>query len=243
MLIIGIRIAQWRQKLPVESTSIDFGEASVKIRWSVAAVATALFLAAPPAQANLISNGTFNSTCTRTDYCTYSAGDSTDIPGWMVTQGSVDLITGYWQAPPGGGNSVDLDGLFQAGGLAQTNFATVNGQDYRVSFYLSGNPDGGNPLKQLMVDVDGTIRNFSYNTASKHNSQSNMKWVLVSFDFIANATSSTLTFTSQDAATSAYGAVIGDVVVDVPEPATLGLLGLGLFAAGFFGRRKMRQFS
>src|SRR5207253_2366866 len=113
------------------------------MKMSLAIAGAAALLLAVPAQANLIANGNFASTCASATFCTYYAGDSTDIPGWTVTQGSVDLITGYWQAPPSGGNSVDLDGLYQAGGLAQTSFATVSGAEYTVSFYLSGNPDGG----------------------------------------------------------------------------------------------------
>src|SRR5580704_4078846 len=67
-----------------------------------AAVAALLPVAA---HANLISNGTFAApSCASPSFCTYSAG-ATNITGWTVTGNSVDLITGYWQAPPGGGNS------------------------------------------------------------------------------------------------------------------------------------------
>ena len=96
------------------------------------------------AQASVIANGQFGSTCASSSFCSYNAGNSTDIPSWTVinggsptdSNGSVDLITGYWQAPSGGGYSIDLDGN-AFGGVSQT-FATIAGQQYTVSFFLSG---------------------------------------------------------------------------------------------------------
>ena len=83
---------------------------------------------------NLIANGQFASTCASGLLRSSNTGDAVDIPSWLVTNGgnptdangSVDLITGYWEAPPGGGNIVDLDGN-AFGGVSQS-FATVLGQ-------------------------------------------------------------------------------------------------------------------
>jgi choice-of-anchor C domain-containing protein len=203
-----------------------------------AAVAALLPVAA---HANLISNGTFAApSCASPSFCTYSAG-ATNITGWTVTGNSVDLITGYWQAPPGGGNSVDLDGNGQ-GGVASSSFATTNGGDYTLSFDLSGNPDGALGPHTVQVDVDGTIQNFTFDTSAAQNSHGDMKWVAESMTFTANTVLSSLTFTSLDSAGTEYGPVIGDVDVEaVPEPGTIALLGAGLFAMGFLGRRKTRK--
>ncbi len=94
------------------------------------------------AHANLVSNGNFSSSC-GSNFCTYSSGDSTSISGWTVGGNSVDLVNTYWQSPPGGGSSVDLDGL--GAGSISTSFGTTNGSEYTLSFELSGNPDGGKP--------------------------------------------------------------------------------------------------
>lgn len=193
------------------------------------------------AHANLISNGTFAApSCASSSYCEYSAG-STAITGWTVTGNTVDLITGYWQAPPGGGNSVDLDGV-GPGGVASTSFATSNGGEYVLTFDLSGNPDGNLGPHTVAVDVDGTIQNFTFDTAAEQNTRSDMKWVQESMTFTSNTTLSSISFTSLDPSDSPYGAVIADVDVEgVPEPATLSLFGVGLFALGFVSRRKTRN--
>ena len=121
------------------------------VSWGLGILWVATLLLPVSAQANLIANGNFSSSCQDANFCTYAAGDSTDVPGWTVSQGSIDLITHYWQAPPTGGNSIDLDGFFQRGGIASTTFGTTTGSDYQLTFWLSGNPDGGvirlNPSK------------------------------------------------------------------------------------------------
>jgi choice-of-anchor C domain-containing protein len=193
------------------------------------------------AHANLISNGTFAAPgCASSTFCEYNGG-STSITGWTVTGSSVDLITGYWQAPPGGGNSVDLDGAGQ-GGVASSSFSSNNGSQYELTFDLSGNPDGNLGPHTVQVDIDGTIQDFTFDTAAEANSKGDMKWVQESMIFTANTTLSSISFTSLDAADEPYGPVIGDVDIEaVPEPATLSLFGVGLFALGFVSRRKTRS--
>ena len=193
------------------------------------------------AEANLIANGNFSSTCASGQYCTFGAGDSTDIPGWNVTGGSVDLITGYWQAPPGGGNSVDLDGLFARGGLASTTFTSTAGAEYQLTFELSGNPDGGNPLKTVQVSIAGIIQNFTFDTSVVENTHSDMKWVKETLTFFATGALTTLTFQSLDDPGSAYGPVVGQVDVEpIPEPSSVALIGIGLLALVGFGSRRRR---
>jgi|HubBroStandDraft_5_1064220.scaffolds.fasta_scaffold04557_5 choice-of-anchor C domain-containing protein len=190
------------------------------------------------AHANLISNGNFSSAC-GSSFCTYNGGDSTSITGWTVGGSSVDVINTYWQAPPGGGSSVDLDGL-GAGSIA-TSFGTTNGTEYTLSFELSGNPDGGDPIKTVEVDVGGVTQIFTFDTSAAGNTLSDMKWVLETLTFTASGTITNLKFLSLDASGSDYGAVIGNVeVVPVPEPGTLALFGAGLLVMGVYARRKTR---
>jgi choice-of-anchor C domain-containing protein len=191
------------------------------------------------AHANLIGNGNFASSCGSGSYCEYNGGNSTDITGWTVGGRSVDLITGYWQAPPGGGNSVDLDGV--GTGSIETAFGTNAGTQYTLSFELSGNPDGGNPIKTVEVDIAGIIQTFTFDTSAMGSSKSDMKWVLETLVFTATGSITSLKFLSLDDPDSDFGAVIGNVsVVPVPEPGTLALLGVGILAMGAYGRRKVR---
>jgi choice-of-anchor C domain-containing protein len=184
------------------------------------------------AQADLIINGGF--TPIQSGFVTVDTGAAT-IPGWTVTQGSVDWIGDYWQAPVLGQGSIDLDGFYQAGGLSQT-FGTTSGQSYAVSFALSGNPGGGPTTKSLLVSVGEINQTFSY-VMDLNNSINNMQYRTESFVFTASESTTTLTFTSLDSSDNAWGPVIGDVTVNaVPLPSAL-----LLFAPGLAGLAMLRK--
>lgn len=165
-------------------------------------------------------------------YTTYSHG-STDITGWTVTGSSVDLIGTYWQAPPGGGQSVDLDGN-NPGGLTQA-VTTVPNQAYVITFELSGNPDTVG-TKYLTVSAGATSQSFTYTTGS--NKKTDMMFVSETFAFTATGTSTALSFTSGDPRRSPSGPVIGNVTgVAIPEPLSILLFGSALAGLGLVRRR------
>jgi choice-of-anchor C domain-containing protein len=198
--------------------------------------AAALFVgAASQAKANLILDGDFTSPSGGGSFVTYNAGS---MGPWTVT-GSVDLIGGYWQAPlltPNGG-SVDLDGN-NPGTISQTFSAA--GQ-YLLTFWLSGNPDGGNPTKTVDVSVGSGHKSYSYLTGS--NSHGSMNYIEESLLFTATGPGlTTLTFASLDDATSPFGPVIGDVsVTATPLPSTWSMLLFGFVGLGFAALRGTRK--
>ena len=133
---------------------------------------------------------------------------STEITGWTVSSGSVDWIGLLWQAKDGS-KSIDLDG--NAPGAISQNLATTIGNTYSVSFYLSGNSNGGTTVKTLIVSATGTApATYTFDASTISNSA--MGWRLESYSFVATSATSTLTFASGDDA-GAYGPALDNVVV------------------------------
>ena len=199
-----------------------------------AALAVSTFAAAPAhAAVNLIVDGNFDNPLSPGTFTTIGGGSSFGAGNvWNVTGNSIDEIGNYWQAPPTGGGSVDLDGN-APGGINQ-GFNAAAGA-YNLSFYLSGNPDGAPATKEVTVDVGGVSQNFFYTVTGD---KSSMNFVLEHLVFTSAGGANTLSFTSQDINTP-FGAVIGGVSISaVPEPRTwimmilgFGLMGMTLRAA------------
>ena len=205
----------------------------MKNNFGVFAAAFGLFLSvfASNASANYVVDGDFSSPYGGT-YTTYSASQS--FGPWNVVSGSVDLIGGYWQNPTVGGGSVDLDGS-SAGAFSQNINLTAG--DYVLHFSLSGNPEGGDPLKGVQVSVGDGLQSFYYTTGS--NTKSAMNYLVETLAFHATGPTSLL-FSSLDASGSFWGAVIANVDISaVPLPAALPMFFSGLL--GMFGFAKSRR--
>ena len=193
-------------------------------RTLAAVAAAAALLAASPARANLVTNGSFEGGFP--GGFTTIPGGSSAITGWTVTGDSVDWINTYWQ-PSDGNFSLDLDGNGQGG--VTTSITTTAGQSYFLTFDMSGNPDGPPfDFKTLNLTVGGNApQAFTFTMGSSD--RSNMGWITYGYSFTATSSSTTISFDSQDP--GPYGAALDNVSVDaVPEPGTLALLGGGLVA-------------
>src|SRR5450631_2855770 len=103
---------------------------------------TGLSATASPGSAavNLVTNGSFENGTGDAGFGGFTTlgGGATNITGWTVTGGSIDWIHGYWPAADGT-HSIDLNGN-SVGGMEQT-ISTVAGQGYKMTFWISGNPD------------------------------------------------------------------------------------------------------
>ena len=189
-----------------------------------------LICVAVSAQASTIFTDGFNWLSDVPLYTTVPSGGT--IGPWTVGGAGVDHIGTYW-TPAEGNGSIDMSGM-DAGSLS-TTLTTVAGQNYTLSFYLAGNTDGGNTVKQLNVQVGNLDQVFSFDTTG--HSLTSMGWVLDSASFTATA-DTTLTFTSLEA--NPFGPALDLVTVStvVPEPATYAFVMLGLAGIGLFRRRR-----
>src|SRR5258708_18344011 len=177
----------------------------------LASLIAVIGLAAAPAFAAAITNGSFETGTDPGVFTTLFAGDSTSIPGWTVTSGSVDYIGTYWTAS-NGSRSLDMSGN-GAGAISQT-LSTVAGHTYTVTFDMAGNPDGSPAIKTLNVDAGGLPSLYSFDVTG--HDKTNMGWEPQTFNFTATGTSTNLTFTST--VDTPFGPALDNVVVSLDSP-------------------------
>jgi choice-of-anchor C domain-containing protein len=161
--------------------------------------------------------------------------------GWSIGGGGIDYIGSYW-APAGGTHSIDLNAL-TAGSIFQT-ISTVVGQAYEVSFDLAGNPDSAPVVKLAIADATG-LPGAAYLFDTTGKTKTNMGWTQLTYDFTADSTSTTLTFSNsnQTGFKTPYGAALDNISISaVPEPATWAvmLIGFGGLGAAMRSRRSRR---
>jgi choice-of-anchor C domain-containing protein len=184
-------------------------------KWLISAgsglAAAVLIASAAVAVETVETNGSFENgvNAPTTGYRGPLGTTNSDITGWTIATGTVDWIGSLWQAADGA-RSIDLSGS-GPGALSQTLTTTV-GATYAVEFKLSGNPDGSPLLKTLnVVATGGAPQAFTYDRGATSNTRLDMKWADQLYTFVANSTSTTLTFTSTTS--SAYGPALDDVAI------------------------------
>jgi choice-of-anchor C domain-containing protein len=189
------------------------------------------------AQAVIITNGSFEFGTVNPGggFVTLPAG-STALTGWNIVTGSIDYIGGYWQ-PGDGQRSIDLNGD-AISEISQSISGLNPGQQYKVSFLLAGNPDGGVNPKTLLTTL---INSQSYSFDASGTSRGAMGWVEKYLYFTANTTTALLTFKSTTG-DCCFGPALDNIsIAATPLPAALPLFGSVLGAFGLFGwfRRRL----
>ncbi len=199
-----------------------------------AVVSAMLVASTAQAAPNLIINGDFESPVAPTSpgYATFS----TSFPGWIVTNGNVDVVAATYTGttPSGVGQWLDLEGSglpgANSGAIAQS-FATVIGKYYKLAFAYGANGSGNTATV--------SVGNFS-GTLSPTNGLNFTPFTKV---FKATSTSSTLGFATLGGGNGDQGGVALDAVsvTATPEPEAWASMVLGLGLAGWVARRRRRQ--
>lgn len=164
-------------------------------------------------------------------------GPGGDLPGWTIG-GSIDHIANYWNAQDGD-KSIDLNGN-GAGTISQLLTGLYVGTTYRVSFWVSGNPDNNmQPDEKLATLSWGSGTSTVSYTLTALNAVNNMQWEERSYTFVATSTSALLSLASDQQ--NPYGLAVDNFSISaVPEPATWAMMIGGFGAAGVTLRRRRR---
>jgi len=225
------------------------------------ALIAGLVVAQNATAANLLVNGGFETPTVlgqpNVAYFNVPAG-SPLITGWTIVQGNVDLTHTCCYGPginttnPSSVQAVDLVGdtrnaAFAFGGLSQS-FATVVGQEYRLSFAYSHNNGTFSPDYAVQVTVaDANAPAGIVLSVEKSQAFNQLGWLLFSQTFIANSDSMLLKFINTRGAFNA-GIYLDDVSVEsvlapVPLPAALPLFATTLAGGGLIAWRRKRKAS
>jgi hypothetical protein len=226
-----------------------------------------LSMLAASAQANLVFNGSFESTSsgpgqfdnntiatdwTSTGYNFIFApgtGDTTGSDGqdgtvslWGTNNGGVDVLPA---SSPDGGNYVAADGAFLVGAIQQTISGLTVGESYVVGFWWAGAQQSnrtGATTEQWQVSLGSEEQSTAIVDDVNHGFTG---WVYQTFTFTADNTSDVLSFLAVGTPNGEPPFTLLDgVTMDAaPETGTLILMlaGLGLMGALGLRRSKNRQ--
>jgi|ERR1700733_1528159 hypothetical protein len=214
--------------------------------------AVGLALSTFAAQANLVTNGSFEDytgidpkgSFTQVQPTGWSGGSGltfVDSPGSATsTSGGLAVYSPFPNTSPNGGNFVEADGdPTYSGAFYQTISGLVVGTSYTLTFLQAAGQQAGfsGPTTEQWEVTFGTDTQYSslYSLAQGATGD----WEQESMTFVADDTSQVLTFLAVGTPNGAPPiSFLDGVDLEVPEPASLSLLGVGALAlAGTIGRR------
>ena len=200
----------------------------MKMTKLAALAAFSLLTFASGANANLITNGSFEANIQAANSWAIYPG----LVGWNGGAGGIELRNNVAGAAYDGVNYVELDTTGNS--LAYQNISTTLGTLYSLSFAYS-------PRENVAANSNGIEvlwNGASLGTFTGNGSPAGNNWSVQTIQVLGTSPFSNLEFRAVGVSES-YGGSLDDVrLVEVPEPATLGMLGLGMLGLGFARRRK-----
>ena len=227
--------------------------------WPQAAALLALATAGSGTQANLVTNGSFESTTATitstmtptnvTAWANADFGEAIVLPSWF-SSGQIFPGVGFAgavpQSSPDGGNFLISDGDYHNSLITQTINGLVTGNFYTLSFYQMLAQD-----TEPFITIPGPVSGY-WQVAMGANTQNSAgmtgngatntftNWQQQTMTFQAGNTSEVLSFFSVGVGDPPLLGLDGVNLNAVPEPASLGLAVLGFALLGLKYRRERR---